>query len=282
MGNVTLNAGQLWKVRFACAVVLALLAVGLWANLPYLAAEHHRLEPWKIAGLWTGDVTALLWFARFAFIHAVLGRPLVPALASDVRGRFRFVLWSGVAALVVDLTMTLYLMHDERAGYARGHVTTAQVSAIQVHKRPEATGYDVDCHFRDESGAGHAAHVRVLAHRHEFPAGLPGAAIAVLSSSGTGAKAIPIRYDPSLPERAWIDGLGWQDENGLYWFSLGALALQAGLTALFLLLLATPRRSTAGSLPWWWDAYKALPLAVESFLMLGMGLIDRFMDWLSP
>lgn len=36
--------------------------------------------------------------------------------------------------------------------------------------------------------------------------------------------------------------------------------------------------STETALPWWWETFKALPLAVQAFWMFTMGLIDRLMD----
>src|SRR5581483_1757216 len=52
---------RLWKVRLFCLILAALFALGFWANFPYLAVEHRRLEFWKLAGLWIGDLTGLLW-----------------------------------------------------------------------------------------------------------------------------------------------------------------------------------------------------------------------------
>jgi hypothetical protein len=247
--------------------------------MPYLAVEHRRLEPWKMAGFWIGDIMGLLWFLRFTFAHAVLGDPLAPVPASDGRRSLRLLVWAGVAAILIDLALSLYLMRDERDGYTRARVAEAQVFAITEHKRPEATGYDLDCTFRDEAGTPHQTHLRVLASHHVLPATLPAEAARVLSLRGEGQNIIRIRHDLRLPERAWIDGLGWEDENGLYWFSVGTSVLQAAVTALFLLFLS--RYSASGVWPWWWDIYKVLPLAVETFCLLAMGLIDRLMDSLA-
>jgi hypothetical protein len=155
----------------------------------------------------------------------------------------------------------------------------AQVVVIQEHKRELATGYDLDCTFKDENGVQHRAHVRVLAKQHMLPGSLPAETVRVLTARGEGQNLIRLRYDPRLPERAWIDGLGWQDENGIYWVSVAVTAFQAGLTAVFLLLL-TPG-SSGGMWPWWADIYKVLPLVAEAFMMLLMGLIDRIMDSVS-
>src|SRR5262245_3875127 len=89
---------QLRFVRLGCLVVAIALGAGLWFGLPYLTIEHHRLEPWKAIGVWSGDLMALLWFARFAFMHAVLGRPLVPTFTPDRRRTFKLIMLAGAAA----------------------------------------------------------------------------------------------------------------------------------------------------------------------------------------
>ena len=273
----TLEA-RVWQTRLACVAVAAALAVGLWANWPYLVVEHRRLEAWKSAGLWAGDVMGLLWFIRFTFTYAALGEPLTPVPVSDGRRRLRALALAGVAALLIDLAFSFYLMREEREGYAGGKVADAQVMALKVHQRLAATGYDLYCAFRDQAEVAHKAHMRVLATHHILPTTLPAEAARVLEVRGEGPKVIRIRYDPRLPARAWIDGLGWEDVNGLYWFSVGTACLQAGAIAIF--LLALKGRTTGNTWPWWWDTYKILPLAAETFCMLAMGLIDRAMDLL--
>ena len=62
------------------------------------------------------------------------------------------------------------------------------------------------------------------------------------------------------------------------WAHILVLLFQAILGALFVLWLV--KHTVAGVLPWWWGNYRALPLAVEAFWMLVMGLIDRFLDHL--
>lgn len=275
----SMDRRPLRNVRFACVAVLVLVVVGFWANLPYIASEHRRLETWKAVGLWAGDLTAMLWFMRFAYVHAVLGRRFGRADAGDRREHIRFAAWSMAIALLVDLGMTLYLMHDERSGYQRGAITTAEVSAVVVHKRPEATVYDVQFRFVDATGSPHEALSRVRAENHRLSPRVPADVVAALAP--TGQKAIRIRYDPKFPVRAWIDRLGWHDDNGIYWFSFGVLCLQAAITLVFVLILSSVARSQPGTNLWWSDTYKALPLAVEAFLMAAMGLVDRIMDALA-
>ena len=267
---------QLLLVRLGCLVVAIALGAGLWFGLPYLTIEHHRLEPWKAIGIWTGDLMALFWFARFAFVHAVLGRPLVSTFTPDRRRTFKLIMFAGVAALLVDLGLTLYLMWDERAGYTRSQPAMAQLTALQVIKRPAATWYEFDCNFTDATGISHHAHLRIQAWKHILPSRLPPEVAKALGAAPTARPSIPIRYDPRFPVRAWVENNGWDDDNRLYWFSLFTLFIQAAVTGLFLLLLRP--RMFYGDMPWWSDIYKALPLASEAFLLLMMGLIDRLMD----
>lgn len=264
-------------LRSACLALLAAMAFGLWLHLPYLSLEHRRLEWWKIVGLWFGDVSAVWWFLRFAFAHAVLGRPLEP---EQMGGRRRRRLWAvGVALLVamlIDLGFTLYLMHDERAGYERGAVAAAEVTSVRRHDRSAADSYDLDVRFTDAANVTHDAHVRVYADRHVLPPALPPDAARVLRTLQR-RTPIRIRYDPQFPTRTWIDGLGWDDENGLYWLSLLTLFFQAMVLGIFLLSLV--KHTTQGVAPWWRDTYKAVPLAVEAFWLVTMGMIDLLLDW---
>jgi hypothetical protein len=270
-----LPARRLRLVRLACFAMLAALAFGLWVHWPYLVVEHRRLERWKIVGLWFGDVSALFWFLRFAAVHAVLSVPLAPAPLARRRRR----LWSvGIlifGAMLIDLGMTLDLMRDERIAYARGTVTAATISDVRVHERAVADIYEIDCRFTDARGVAHDAHVRVYADKHVMPPALSVGVEHALRARQLGA-TLPLRYDPLLPPRAWIDGLGWEDDNGLYQLSLLVLFTQAGVMAVFLLALAA--HSRIGVAPWWWDTYKIVPLAVEVFWVVAMGMIDLMLD----
>ena len=272
--------GQILKVQLACLLICVVLGIAIWANLPYMLVEHSRLEIWKIVGLWIGDLAALIWFGRFLFAHALLAEPLVSVSETGEHQEFKFILRAGILALVLDLSMSIYLMADQWYGYKNARAAQAEVSAIQVHKRELADWYDLDSMFVDASGVRHKAHLRVQAKDHVFSSTLRKEAVRVLSQPERAVgKDFPIRYDPRFPARAWIEGVGWDDGNNLYWFSIGTSLLQAGAMAVFLLMLRA--RTVHGQWPWWWDVYKILPLGAEAFCMLMMGLIDRFMDSLS-
>lgn len=244
--------------------------------MPYLAAEHSRLNPWRILELWCADLLALVWFARFTLLHAVQGEPLLAVPFENGRRQIRFVTIAGVAALVIELVFILALVVDERDRYAKGAVTDAQVVAVRETRRTAETWYDLICRFHDARGAPQTAHVRVETDKHVFPPTLPSETAQVLRSHARSANQIRIRFDPQFPARAWADGAGWDDGQKIYWFSLLTLFFQALITALFLLLL---RKSSAGGLlPWWWDIYKVLPLFTGAFWLFTMGLIDRLLD----
>jgi len=262
-------------VRWSCLAVVGLLVAGLWLQMPYLAVEQSRLEPWRILELWCADILALAWFVRFVFEHVLEAEPLAAMPFADTRAQMRGVATAGVAAVVVELLFTFSLMLNERDRYKYGTTTDATAVAVRQINRPATTWYEVDCRFKDASGQPRQAHVRVEAEHHVFPATLPAATAQVLSSHGRGTSLIAIRYDPQFPARAWADGAGWDDGQKIYWFSMLTLFFQAIVTALFLLLL---RRWSGGFLPWWWEIYKVLPLLVGGFWLFVMGLIDRLLD----
>jgi hypothetical protein len=256
--------------------VVIILVVGLWAQMPYLTVEHRRLEPWKIVELWCADILALFWFVRFTIVHALQGEPLVAVLFEDGRRRIKVIAMIGTAALLIDLVFSFYLMNDERERYAKGLTTEARVTAVREIKRSAATWYELECSFKDNAGLLHETHLRAEAEHHVLPTTLPPETVQVLTSHGHNQNLIRIRYDPEFPARAWIDGLGWDDGNRIYWFSLLALFFQAIVTAIFLLQLM--KHATRDFLPWWWDIYKILPLASGAFWLFTFGLIDHLLD----
>ena len=252
-----------------------MLTTGLWLQWPYLLIEHRRLEPWKIAELWCANILALIWFGRFALEHAIMGEPLLPVPFADARRQFKTVCIAGATAIALELFFTINLALEERDSYAHATVTSATATSMRKIERPAETWYEMDCEFTNRAGQLCHAHVRVEADHHLLPPTLPSQTIKTLTSPRPHGEPIQIRYDSRFPSRAWADGAGWDDGQRIYWFSLLTLFFQAMTTALFLLLL---NRWRAGSLPWWWDAYKVLPLVTAAFWLFTMGLVDRLMD----
>lgn len=253
-----------------------MVGAGLWLQTPYLTIEHQRLETWKVIEIWGASILAALWFVRFTFVHAICGEPLTEVPKDDGQRQIRAVAITGATVVVLELALTAHLMLDEHERYKQGIVVEARITGVRETKRELATWYEVDCAFQDKENRPLKAHVRIEAKNHVVPSVLaPETADALYAHRG---KDMPlrIRYDPEFPARAWVNGLGWDDGNRIYWFSLLTLLFQAGLTALFLLFLVKYR--TGDFLPWWCDIYKVLPLLAGSFWMLVMGLIDLLMD----
>jgi hypothetical protein len=264
--------------RFACVILVAGILLAIWAQLPYLRAEYSRLSFWKLAGLLFSDISAFIWFLRFAFVHAIMGKPLLSMPVKQGQKPFKFFAIAVVAAILIDFGFSLYLMHDEKSGYAQAQVTRAQVLSVEAHKREKSDWYELDCRFNDELGKTHLAHVRIWADQHQFPSTLPAETVQIVTKKQKG-ETILIRYDRDFSKRAWVDGAGGDDGNSIYWFSILTLFFQTIVTALLLLLVAGASKN--GTWPWWSEIYKVFPLAVEAFWMFTMGMIDRMMDWLN-
>jgi hypothetical protein len=268
---------QINIVRLACTGIVLMLSAGLWLKLPYLMMEHRRLEPWKIVELWSADILALIWFIRFTATHAIAGEPLVASQVENGRQRLKNIALIGVAVIVIDLGLTLYLMDSEKIAYERAIVAEAQAMAIHKIERQEESWYEVKCNFKTQTGAPYETYLRVEAKDHLLSATLSPETVHTLMVGTPGP--ILIRYDPAFPTRAWADGAGWDNGDAIYWFSMLTLFFQAIVTALFLLLLSQCLKNNI--LPWWWDIYKVLPLAVGAFWLFLMGLIDKLMDSLN-
>jgi hypothetical protein len=176
--------------------------------------------------------------------------------------------------MIIDLLLTLHLMYDQHERYTRGIVTEGQATAIHKREREVESWYELKGQFKDKTGQPQEVYLRVEAKGHVLPAGLSPETVRTLTSGQPGP--IHVRYDPEFPRRAWVEGAGWDDGDAIYWFSMLTLFFQAAVTGLFLLFLSVSLKSNI--LPWWWDIYKVLPLAVGAFWLFLIGLIDWMMD----
>src|SRR4051812_35317812 len=88
--------------RFACVILVVGVILGVWAHLPYLRAEYSRLSFWKLAGLLFSDISALVWFLRFAFVHAIFGKPLQSLPVKQGHNPFNVFAVAVVAAILID------------------------------------------------------------------------------------------------------------------------------------------------------------------------------------
>ena len=236
--------------------------------------EHRRLEPWKILELWSADVLALFWFVRFTMLYAIAEEALGASRIENGRQRLKSFATIGLAVIAIDLLLTLHLMYDEHVRYTKGIIAEAQATAIHKSKRELETWYELTCQFRDERTLPRTVYLRVEAKGHALPSGVTAETFQTVATCTPGP--VRIRYDPAFPNRAWIDGAGWEDGETIYWFSMLTLFFQSAITALFLIFLAVELKNNI--LPWWWDIYKVLPLAIGAFWLFMIGLIDKLMD----
>ena len=228
---------------------------------------HGRLEPWKIAGYWVGDATALACFLWYVGSSLATGSRPIPA-GSEVRQR-RAAAVSLLIGLAVDVGVTWHISRAEDAGYDSGLVTTAEVVAVRRADAP----YILDCRYVDAASRAHQGNLRVYENRGRPPA----AGLGVWRPRDLRAKPVPltirVRYDPAWPRRFWADGAGTRNSNDLINLSHCA-ALFQGLMAL--LLFATPKGALhirAGGVVPWHRAYNAVPLVIEACLLGFFGLL---------
>jgi hypothetical protein len=268
-------------VRLWTLLVLAVGAFGIWASWQYLTAELRRLEPWKLAAVFCGDAVALLWFVRFAFAHLLLNRPLLDEPAG-ARARTRVVLFvaSMIAALALDVGMTIYLHVVEQQRYELALPATADVHGMSTHHGSKGRNYTFDCTWRHpETGSTHPATLRIHASRDrmnarwDFPPMVASAMVDQLLKDQAPAN-LPIRYDPAWPGRAWIEGVS-DDENGLFYTSLFVHFGQAFAVAL-ITIIAWGRAFGAGGMhvwPWWLELGKIIPTAAQLLVIAFVGTL---------
>jgi hypothetical protein len=275
MGKENPNARQIRDFRTLCLGIAALVTLAIGLNFSYLRPEHERLELWKILGTSVADVTALVWFVRFAIVHAILGRTWEDISAINRRRTLKGLAVSGFVAIFVDLSLTLYVMYDESVGYAHGKVVEARIETLRERFRPEAIWYEMGVAFTDESGKFRHAHVRVHLVCKPRETGHP-APSTVLGAYGLDHNLIHLRYDPRHPERAWFDGLGWHDGNGFYVISLATLAIQSFITFPFLLFCWQSKGEPVTTS---WGFLNLIPVVIEAGFLSMAGVIDLIMDF---
>jgi len=264
--------------RPAAWILLALLLFDLWALAPFLAIEFRRLEPWKIALLLLGDCVCLLWFLWYFVLHGVLGQPLKERpIERGERSRARWFYISLFLGLSTDLAATVYFGYHERIEYDHATPTLATVDSMRTRHASEGLNWEFRCRFRASDGRDYQTTVRLhLTPGDPFPSLFaPDIKRAVDANANPGV--IPIRYHPTWPTRAWLDGVR-EDENGLTWFSIAMIGFQA-MATLVLMSLSWKSFKEArrrGMRPWWLDLHRAIPAAIQILVMAFFGSLIRF------
>jgi hypothetical protein len=254
-------------------------AFGAWAIGPYMRAELRRLEPWKVAAIFSGDAIALLWFIRFSITHLVLGWPLEDRPAAvGARWALAAFLISMVGGLALDSAFTIYLNYQDAVRYEVATKTTAGVSGMTMNHGPKGRNWTLLCEWRDEATQRtfHAPlriHASVSHNVPTMPPELSGEIAEVLKRNEIPPTA-QVRYDPQWPARAWIEGVP-NDENGLFFVSLFVLFVQLVAVVLAAVGAWASVFGGAGVVPWWLDLSKAMTTAAEVAVLAFVGAVFR-------
>ena len=223
----------------ALSIQLCLLALGLASaglvidlNLPWLIAENHRIEPWKVPLVWSSETAALVVFVHYCLTRIVPDSLLPPHKSRGTLKGF-------LVAAAIDVGFSVDGMIAERLAHSSAAPAEAQVTAgysfLQTsgHRR-----YSLTCSFRDRNGQVQRAWFSQLAREVPLP---------VRRKIDEGKLPVPLEivYDPSWPHRSWPAGLPYSDDNRIFLYSLSTLILSGLLSA----LLATLGKTFAGLPP---------------------------------
>jgi hypothetical protein len=267
-------------VSMAALGLLALLAFDIWALHPFLTMEFRRLEPWKIALLCVGDCTCLMWFLWYFVQHVILCDPLCDKpIAQQEPKRVTWFYVSTILGLLFDLSATIYFGYRERGEYDDAILTSSTVQTMNTYHASKGLNWRMICRFRASDGRDYDTVVRLhLTPGDPFPETLSPKTVAELQAAKVGMD-LPIRYDRAWPARAWLDGVP-DDDNGLMWFSIAAIAFQ-GIGMLIVGLMgwkSLQESRKQGMAPWWLDINRAIPAALQIVAMAYWGALMRMFD----
>jgi len=276
-GRVRVEVGAA-KVAITLLLVAGATVLGFWALWPYLYLECRRLEPARIAVIFLGDALALAWFVRLAFNHAIPGRAHFRPLRPSTKFGWALLL-SAAAGLAVDLGFTLHQMNVEQDQYRNAQPAVAEVLDARRGEMPARTRYHFTVQFRDAEGVLRRTELETWrSMKKGWLHGTSSELIAQLQSGGV--DRLPIRYDRAWPLRAWIEGVGPNDDS-LAWFSLVVIVFQAIslLAGTVNFAFALQKQALKGRVPWWHDMHEAIPMSMEAGLMIFAGLVSRGWEW---
>ena len=112
--------------------VMAAVALVLHRIWPYLQDEHARLRPWQAFLMWTGEIAALFWFARFCFVRGMLRIRPDPSLSQQSKRRPWLIAASVfLGSVLVDMTVSFATAYDEHRAQQRAVTTEAEVKTTR-------------------------------------------------------------------------------------------------------------------------------------------------------
>lgn len=228
----------------------------------HIIAEMARLPPLMALATWIFEIFGLLSAVWFVAFYCVLGSPLPEA--ASVRGTIFLVMLAWCA----DCLMTGYVAYDEYRAFERSQVAQAQVVQIGRGVIGGGVRYAIRYEFVDQAGNKYIGNAWLSA--------IPGVALHAALPPPLGAKLgrmqvpmpLAIRIDPNYPQRSWIDGMGWNREDGIGPMFFYGLLAQAAF-----LLPATFLTANAAAVSEIRIYYRFAPMGIVAVWFAAMGII---------
>jgi hypothetical protein len=273
-----MNTNDQSPVRWLFATLALLAFAGLLFGLsmlgPDLVRNLGRLEPWQLALVLVGDGVVLFWFLVFVTRHSLLGEPFP---ASDhpagMDQRVGVAVFSLVAALILDLMVTIYLQTDESLRFASAEVADGDCHTLRPRRGQQSVSYDLGCRFQDKAGNWNQASFYVGGIRNNQNDDLSPDLLRALLKEQV-PFPVKISYDPQRPARVWLTGLGGRYHGwNIHILSNLFIFMQIHGLLIFFALLASYRQQR-GHNPWWLGLHKVLPFVVQATGVTLMGIAE--------
>jgi hypothetical protein len=256
-------------------------AWGIWVCWPKIVMDHGRLEPWKIAVQWTGDVTALFWFLSFFVRRFILRQPWKGREVTAKTAR-RFVwITSGslLLGIAISLGMDFYLDDEEERAYEKAEQVEGTILAVRREALTrQGTVYSLTCRFSDRQGQSYTLTIPVF----DRTLGGMGPEVAPATTQAIRSRSVPcpvaLCYDPAWPERFWLRGVG--PDSGAYleggYSGLSKLVMVGQALPLVFLVLLLWQQCRGNLIPWWYQVPSFVPFMIEAVFLAIFGPIFRW------
>jgi hypothetical protein len=261
------------RLRLAVLFVYSLgaYAAGVILFGPQVLYGLARHEPWLLAGILAGELTAFFWFGQYYATHFGLGEPLRdrPVTRPD---RWHLYRAAGtlMLGLAVDFAFTIYAQQNEWT--ARRRAVPARGEVYRVEGRTVGRSHYADCFYRftDAAGEEHDGLAVIPCHADGSPRYVLPILLRKAVLEGPLPAPITLTYDPEWPARSWADPLDGTAPAHLAGTCCGGL-LQ--LIAVPALLIAAQGHLRRGLLPWWADLFKVVPFALRATGLLVVAVL---------
>lgn len=246
-------------------LILAGAGMGWWVLGEYFARECGRLSTGELLIAFSGDLTALFWFAVYLVRHVVLGIPIENPGGSRQR-KIRLsalAIASMLASLGMDLVVTFWLRGSEHAAFKEARLADGTIDSRRMY----GARFRLDCSFTDADGVVHRPvfYVRQPAELAHFDHPVAAAILADRLPA-----PVRIAYSPHRPARSWLAGVPQHDKR-MHTISLIVLIFQAVACLCFIISLFP--FSDVELLPWWHDLHGVVLVAIEAGLVLGLVML---------